>query len=271
MKVATSIQERLWELRKDKGLNLEELSKLTGISKSALGSYEKEDYKEINHGNLITLADFYGVSVDYLLCRTENREQINTPLTELHLNDEMVALLKSGRINTRLLCEMMSHEKFAELMADAEIYVDGMATMRFHDLNSALAAVRVMILEEHPEAAADRSLKILEAGQIAEEDFFCHVTHKTWDAILHDIRKAHENDMESAPDTTPADELIREVQKAMQSPGDRVQQFTEIFCKAFQLKYKRLSQEERSLLKKLFKKSPLIKQSGMNFRRRPWK
>ena len=58
MKGATSIQERLWELRKDKGLNLEELSKLTGISKSALGSYEKEDYKEINHGNLITLADF---------------------------------------------------------------------------------------------------------------------------------------------------------------------------------------------------------------------
>ena len=48
----------------------------SGISKSALGSYEKEDYKEINHGNLITLADFYGVSVDYLLCRTENREQI---------------------------------------------------------------------------------------------------------------------------------------------------------------------------------------------------
>ena len=30
MKGATSIQERLWELRKDKGLNLEELSKLTG-------------------------------------------------------------------------------------------------------------------------------------------------------------------------------------------------------------------------------------------------
>ena len=58
MKGATSIQERLWELRKDKGLNLEELSELTGISKSALGSYEKEDFKEINHGNLITLADF---------------------------------------------------------------------------------------------------------------------------------------------------------------------------------------------------------------------
>ena len=33
MKGATSIQERLWELRKDKGLNLEELSELTSIYK----------------------------------------------------------------------------------------------------------------------------------------------------------------------------------------------------------------------------------------------
>ena len=136
MKVATSIQERLWELRKDKGLNLEELSKLTGISKSALGSYEKEDYKEINHGNLITLADFYEVSVDYLLCRTENREQINTPLTGLHLNDEMVALLKSGRINNRLLCELATHKDFIKFLADIEIYVDGIATMQIQNLNA---------------------------------------------------------------------------------------------------------------------------------------
>ena len=72
MKGATTIQERLWDLRKEKGLNLEELAQLTKISKSALASYESKDNKEINHGNLITLADFYGVSIDYLLCRTES-------------------------------------------------------------------------------------------------------------------------------------------------------------------------------------------------------
>ena len=99
MNGATTIQERLKDLRLNKGLKLEELAEQTGISKSALGSYEKDDYKEINHGNLILLADFYGVSLDYLFCRTENRAEINTPLRELHLSDEMVALLKSGRIN----------------------------------------------------------------------------------------------------------------------------------------------------------------------------
>ncbi len=41
MNGATTIQERLKDLRLNKGLKLEELAVQTGISKSALGSYEK--------------------------------------------------------------------------------------------------------------------------------------------------------------------------------------------------------------------------------------
>ena len=61
MKDHVSLQERLKDLRVEKGLKLEELAEKTGISKSALASYENEENrnKEINHGNLITLADFY--------------------------------------------------------------------------------------------------------------------------------------------------------------------------------------------------------------------
>ena len=147
MKKATTIQERLWELRKDKGLNLEELAQLTQISKSALASYESNEYKEINHGNLITLADFYGVFIDYLLCRTDNREQVNTPLTELHLSDEMVVLLKSGRINNRLLCELATHKDFIKFLADIEVYVDGIASMQIQNLNSLVDTVRHEIIE----------------------------------------------------------------------------------------------------------------------------
>ena len=60
------IRDRLKDLRLNKGLKLEELAEQTGISKSALGSYEKDDYKEINNGNLILLADFYAVSYTHL-------------------------------------------------------------------------------------------------------------------------------------------------------------------------------------------------------------
>lgn len=51
MKSRLSIQERLKDLRTERKLKLEELSNLTGISKSALGSYEADDYKEINHNH----------------------------------------------------------------------------------------------------------------------------------------------------------------------------------------------------------------------------
>lgn len=102
MKCKITLQERLKDLRVAHNLNLEELAKLTGISKSALGNYENDDYKEINHGNLVTLAQFYNVSTDYLLCLTENKKHPNTDLTNLHLSDDMIDLLLSGFINNRL-------------------------------------------------------------------------------------------------------------------------------------------------------------------------
>ena len=229
MKGATSIQERLWELRKDKGLNLEELSKLTGISKSALGSYEKEDFKEINHGNLITLADFYGVSVDYLLCRTENREQINTPLTELHLNDEMVALLKSGRINNRLLCELATHKDFIKFLADIEIYVDGIATMQIQNLNTLVDTVRHEIIERYRPGEDDPHLKVLQAAHISDDEYFSHMVLDDLNLIIRDIRETHKKDSESAPQTTVANELKENLEAIENFKGSRDEKLVVLF------------------------------------------
>lgn len=44
----------------------------------------------------------------------------------------MIDLLLSGSINNRLLCEIATHNKFKELMADTEIFVDGV----FNDFNA---------------------------------------------------------------------------------------------------------------------------------------
>ncbi len=45
-----SIPERLKDLRVvDKHLTLEQLAEQTGLSKSALGKYESDDYKDISH------------------------------------------------------------------------------------------------------------------------------------------------------------------------------------------------------------------------------
>ncbi len=268
MKGATTIQERLKDLRVECRLKLEDVAAATGISKSALGSYENNDYKEINHGNLIILAKFYDVSMDYLLCLTENRKHANTELSELHLSDEMIELLKSGSINNRLLCEIATHEKFKTLLADTEIYVDGIATMRFQDLNSLLEMTRAEVLARYQPQKDGTALKTLQASQIQEEDFFCHATHKTWDAILHAIRDAHKNDRESAPDGSNSLDMLNSALKALQTPGTYLDVFCHIICEQLQIKYEKLSDQDRDALKRIMKKSGHYKDSPLVSRKR---
>ena len=47
--MSLSIQERLKDLRVERGLTLEQLAEQTNLSKSALGSYEADDFKDISH------------------------------------------------------------------------------------------------------------------------------------------------------------------------------------------------------------------------------
>ena len=107
--MALTIQERLKDLRVERGLTLEQLAEQTHLSKSVLGSYEADDFKDISHYALIKLAKYYGVTADYLLGLTETKSHPNVDLIDLRLSDEMIDLLKSGRIDAALLCEQAAH------------------------------------------------------------------------------------------------------------------------------------------------------------------
>ncbi len=120
MYTSLTIQEKSKDLRVERKLTLEELAEKTGISKSSLGNYETNDCKEISHSSIATLAKFYGVTADYLLWLSENKNPANADLSELHLQDETVEILKSGKLNNRLLCEMIEHGNFCHPPTDTE-------------------------------------------------------------------------------------------------------------------------------------------------------
>ena len=107
-----SIQERLKDLRVECGLTLEQLAEQTHLSKSALGSYEAEDFKDISHYALIKLAKFYSVTADYLLGLSETKNYPNADLADLRLSDDMIELLKRGLVDNSLLCELAVHPDF---------------------------------------------------------------------------------------------------------------------------------------------------------------
>ena len=115
--MALTIQERLKDLRVERGLTLEQLAEQTHLSKSALGSYEAEDFKDISHYALIKLAKFYSVTADYLLGLSETKNHPNADLADLRVSDDMIELLKSGLVDNFLLCELAVHPDFPRLMA----------------------------------------------------------------------------------------------------------------------------------------------------------
>ena len=58
---------RLRELRENKGVTQQEIAKAIGCSTNNYSRYEREE-REPDVYYLIKIADYFGVSVDYLIC-----------------------------------------------------------------------------------------------------------------------------------------------------------------------------------------------------------
>ena len=69
----TSFSERIKNLRRKNSMTQEGLGKVIGVKPDAIYTYEKgKAYPEVR--NLIILADYFGVSLDYLVGRTDDPE-----------------------------------------------------------------------------------------------------------------------------------------------------------------------------------------------------
>ena len=68
------LAERLLSLRKNQNLTQEVIAQELGIGLRSYCRYEKDE-REPDAPTLVRMADFYGVSLDYLVGRSEKRER----------------------------------------------------------------------------------------------------------------------------------------------------------------------------------------------------
>lgn len=71
-----NFSKRLKELREKKGLSQEELADKLGIPRTSVSHYETSDDRIPRQKRLNDIADFFGVSVDYLIGRAKT-EKLN--------------------------------------------------------------------------------------------------------------------------------------------------------------------------------------------------
>lgn len=91
------IEKRLAEIRESRGLNKKEVAEKIGIKPDTYRNYETGRL-EPNLTVLVKLADFYGVTTDYLLGRGEPNDTMKKLAAEYNLN-ETEQILISDYIN----------------------------------------------------------------------------------------------------------------------------------------------------------------------------
>lgn len=87
--------DRLKELREEKELKQAELASLFNISPSTIGMYE-QNRRTPDFALLNSIADYFGVSIDYLLGRTNIRNYEENTIAA-HTDDRTQQLSEEGR------------------------------------------------------------------------------------------------------------------------------------------------------------------------------
>lgn len=270
MQIKLTTGERLTDLRREHNLTLEQVAEQTGIVKSTLSNYENDRKPDVNLNALEKLAALYHVDMGYLLGLTENKDHVDTNLADLHLSDQALEVLTSGQINNRLLSELIVHPEFSRLMADLEIYVDGVVSMQIRNLNTLLESARTAIIEKyHPKE--DNTLLTLKAAQIDEDEYFARVVSEDVERILKELKEAHSRDQGSAATDDSAVSLKEYIENISGTEGSDFQKWIMIFCKQLHLPYNKLTEDEKRWLVQISRKSGLLRSGTSQRGRHPRK
>ena len=251
--------EKLKDLRVEKHLKLEDVSRDTLIGMSTISNYENDEINDISSVNILTLAEYYDVSTDYLLGRTENRTGTRTEIEELHLDDEVIDILKNGRVNNRLLCDLIKDPDFLKLLTDIEIYVDGIAQLQINNINSYVNVARKEIIDKYDPPKDDKDLAILEAAIIDEDHYFADRIHRDIDEIIVRIKSLHKNDKTSMHSSNAVQEIQDSLRAARELKGSADEKLVALFCNLFGIDHKKISHENFQALVEVLKMSPKLK------------
>ena len=192
MKNGISINERIFDLRVDKDLTQAELAEALDIPVTTYCDYEREG-NPVPHTLVVALAKYYGVSADYILGLSTNREPENIPLQSLCISDSAADFLRDEDTNSRLLSEIISHPAFRQFLIDAEVYVDGYVDDAIQTYNLMMDTGRAKVAEAS-DGKHDPQTEALEKIRLVQDDYFAQILSRDLLPVLADIKSAHKKD-----------------------------------------------------------------------------
>lgn len=188
------LSENLKWLRITKKLKMETVERETGIPTSTLSHLERletEPY-ETSINNIVTLADYYGVSVDYLIGREHSEEVAKTEIDELSLTDNAIEKLKSDSRHGQMLSALLSLESFSELLDRIEIFTDKSMEATYASLNQYYEALLLSAKKASGEDVSDDVISLLEQSHF-DDGFDRYKIKEFIDVVLDELMEKYGN------------------------------------------------------------------------------
>ena len=266
MKARLTLQEKLRDLRDERKVKLQEVADATGISLATLGRIESNEDNQASFQNVAALAVFYDVSTDYLFGVTDNRQHRNIEIDSLSLSDDAIEILKSKKLNNRLVSELLSHADFGQLLNAIEVYIDRKLYPQMQAMNAGYRMTETVIKESLVTAEDKRNevLNFLQNAIMDEDEFFRYRISERFNHIMKNLFEAHKTDTLSSEHNEVIEDMKNMVQGYAEDRKTEPEAKAKFFmlCKQLGLNATKLTDEEMRVMMKALERSPLVRRGG---------
>lgn len=194
MKTKLTLQEKLRDLRNEKEMILSDLAGASGIPLSTLQRMEGQEDIRVGYQDVAALAKFYGVSTDYLFGLTDNRQHRHIEVDALRLSDAAIETLKDGKLNNRLVSELLAHPDFPRLLSAVEVYIDRKVLPQMNTMNAMYKIAESTIKENFDVADNDEVIALLQEAVVDEDEYLRYRISERFNVLMKNLFDAHKKD-----------------------------------------------------------------------------
>jgi transcriptional regulator with XRE-family HTH domain len=194
MNVRLTLGEKLKDLRTKRELRLADLSEATGISVSTLQRMEADEDIRVGYQDVETLARFHDVSADYLFGLTDLDQYRNIEIDKLRLSDEAIAVLRDGKLNNRLISELIAHADFPQLLSAMEIYIDRKVLPQMNTMNAMYRFAEQTIKGNAEVPEGDELMAFLQQSVVDEDEYLRFRISGRFNTVIKSLFDAHKKD-----------------------------------------------------------------------------
>jgi len=220
MRHRETVNERIAETRKDKGLSQKRLCELADITPTQLSRIENGITENVSSDVLIKLAKALNVSTDYLLCMTNISTPKNYDISELGLSGGAVKVIVSGAVDIEILNRIIEHKSYWYLqqLINTYIYntaVDGVRAR--NELMDIMTSSLTDYIKAHPEQrkSLQANIRQIKSEKLSEHEAELEKIKSTFLAIIRDIKK--DIDADDPPREAATKAILQQAQAYVKS------------------------------------------------------